>query len=430
MCRGNVCGVERVESDSAALLIATGIVCWLGTQKKRRVRRVLHGGWRLFVAGPTAARWGMALAGLSCAGAVGSAQAPPGPLTPKPGAEVQQAPPEERARLKVRVALVNTPVTVRDASGKMVHDLDAKNFLVTDNGVAQAITHFDLGGDPLSVVILIESSSRIDAIFPEIRKTGILFTQTVMGPSGEAAVVGFNDSVDKLQDFTGDSEAIEKTIGGMQQGTSGSRLYDAMAVGVEMLTSRPQPSADKEGRRRVLFILSEATDVGSGTKLGDVLRQAQLANITIYSVGLSTTRAELQTQTQKRRIEATPPGTFPQPPMPGTVQTPTSEENRYGNIDLLALAVWAVQHAENQVKDHALEVAATATGGAHLATFRDRSIEKAIDEIGGELHAQYSLSYTPAGTAGMGYHEIKVSVDRAGMKVRARPGYYLGATEN
>ena len=70
-----------------------------------------------------------------------------------------------------------------------------------------------------------------------------------------------------------------------------------------------------------------------------------------------------------------------------------------------------------------------ATGGAHLATFRDRSIEKAIDEIGGELHSQYSLSYTPTGTGEMGYHEIKVSVDRAGVKVRARPGYYLAPEE-
>ena len=376
------------------------------------------------------ARCGMAMVALSCAGLAGFAQAPEGPIPPKPGVEVQQAPPEVQSRLKVRVALVNTPVTVRDANGRMVHDLDAKNFVVTDNGVTQQITHFDLGGDPLSLVILIETSSRIDALFPEIRKTGTLFTQPVMGLSGEAAIVGFDDSVDKLQDFTADSETIEKTIGGMRQGTSGSRLYDAMAVGVEMLTSRPQPSVDRQGRRRVLFILSEATDVGSGTKLGEVLRQAQLANITIYSVGLSTTRAQLQAKPDNRRISATPPGTFPQPPLPGTVQTPTSEENRYGNIDLLALAVWAVQHAEDQVKDHALEVAATATGGAHLATFRDRSIEKAIDEIGGELHAQYSLSYTPSGTGGMGYHEIKVSVDRKGMKVRARPGYYLAPPES
>ena len=375
-------------------------------------------------------RIGMAVLAWSCACVSGSAQAPEGPIALAPGTVAQQAPPEVQARLKVRVSLVNTPVTVRDGQGQMIHDLDAKDFAVTDNGATQKITHLDLGGDPLSLVILIETSSRIDSIFPEIGKTGILFTQTVMGPSGEAAVVGFNDSVDKLQGFTADSEAVEKTIRGLRQGTSGSRLYDAMAVGVEMLTSRPQPTAEKPGRRRVMFILSEATDAGSETKLGEVLRHAQLANITIYSVGLSTTRAELQTKTQKRRIEATPPGTFGQPPLPGTVQTPTSEDQRYGNIDVLALAVWAIQHAENQVKDHALEVAAVATGGAHLATFRDRSIEKAIDEIGGELHSQYSLSYTPTGTGDSGYHEIKVSVDRAGVKVRARPGYYLAPPDS
>jgi VWFA-related protein len=348
-------------------------------------------------------------------------------MAPKSGITVQQPPPE--ARLKVRVSLVNTPVTVRDGKGQMIHDLDAGNFVVTDNGVTQKITHFDLGGDPLSVVILMETSSRIDSIFPEIRKTGSLFTDTVMGASGEAAIVGFNDSVDKLQDFTADGEAIVKTIRGMREGTSGSRLYDAMAVAVEMLTSRPQAAGEAAGRRRILFIVSEATDVGSATKLGEVLRQAQLANITIYSVGLSTARAELQSKTKKKPIEVTPPGTFGHPPLPGTVQTPTSEEQQAGNIDLMALAVWAVQHAENQVKAHALEVAATATGGAHLSTYRDRSIEKAIDEIGGELHSQYNLSYTPSGTGESGYHEIKISVDRPGVTVRSRPGYFLGAPE-
>jgi VWFA-related protein len=360
-------------------------------------------------------------------------QSSSGPLPPKPGVEIQLPPKNTQAQVKVRVALVNTPVTVRNSRGDMVHDLEAVNFKVTDNGVAQQISHFDLGGDPISLVIVIETSSRIGPLLPQMRKTGILFTQTVMGSTGEAAVVGFNDGVDKLQDFTANGDSIEGTIAHLAEGTSGSRLYEAMAVGVEMLSGRPQATADNPGRRRVLMILAEATDVGSEAKLGEVLRQAQLANVTIYSVGLSTTRAELQAPPKDTRPKVTPPGTFPLPPLPGTVQTPTSEENRYGNIDLMAAAVWAVQHIHDQVKDHALEVAATATGGAHLATFKDRSIEKAIDEIGGELHSQYTISYTPTGRDAPGYHEIKVNVvrnDAKNLKVRARPGYFLAPPES
>ena len=360
------------------------------------------------------------------------AQAPSGPIPPKPGMDVQQAP-KDMPKVKVQVALVNTPVTVRDSRGEMVHNLEARDFQISDNGVAQQISHFDMGGDPISLVILIETSSRIEALFPQVRKTGILFTQTVMGPNGEAAVVGFNDSVDKLQDFTTNGDLIENTIAHLGEGTSGSKLYDAMAVGVEMLSGRPEATPDKPGRRRVLMILSEATDAGSDAKLGEVLRNAQLANVTIYSVGLSTTRAELQAKPKDTRPQLTPPGTFPLPPQPGTPQTPTSEANRYGNIDILAAAVWAVQHVHNQIKDHALEVAAAATGGAHLSTFKDRSIERAIDEIGGELHSQYAISYAPTVADVPGYHEIKVNVvrnDAKNLKVRARPGYYLAAPES
>jgi len=371
----------------------------------------------------------IAVLGLSVAAISARAQAPTGPLPPRPGVEIQQPP---KNIIKVRVALVNTPVTVRDASGAMVHNLEAHDFQVTDNGVTQKISHFDLGGDPISLLILAETSSRIEPIAPEIRKTGILLTQTVMGPTGEAAVVGFNDGVDKLQDFTTNTDVIENTIAGLQLGTSGNRLYDAMAVGVEMLSARPEATADKPGRRRVMLILSEAVDDGSTKKLGEVLRQAQLANVTIYSVGLSTTRAELQAKPKAPKRPNLPVGSVPPPP--GVPDTPTYEDNyRYGNIDIMAAAVWAVQHIHDAVKANSLEVAAAATGGAHLSTFKDRSIEKAIDEIGGELHAQYSLSYTPTDASASGYHEIKVSVTRSdakNLKVRARPGYYLAPPES
>jgi VWFA-related protein len=369
----------------------------------------------------------LVLGGLAWATA--AAQAPSGPLPPKPGVPVQQAPPQKAPEIKVRVALVNTPVTVRDANGEMVHDLEKYDFRIFDNGVEQKITHFDLGGDPISLVVVVENSSRIEPLLPEVRKTGILFTQTVMGPTGEAAVVAVNDSVDRLAEFTNDTDKIERAIARMRMGTSGVRLYDGLATAVEMLTSRPM-TATGEGRRRVIVALSEAVDTGSDAKLGMVLRQAQLANVTIYSVGLSSTRAALQGKPKQTTPQITPPGTFPLPPQPGTPQTPTTEAQRYGNIDLLALAVWAVKHGAQTVKDNSLEVAAAATGGVNYGTFKDRSIEQAIDRIGGELHAQYSLSYSPVGVEPTGYHEIKVQVLKPGLKVRARPGYYLAPPES
>lgn len=360
---------------------------------------------------------------LSAFSAAVSAQAPTGPIAPQPGKAIQQAP--AGSKIVTRVSLVNTPVTVKDASGHMVHSLDEKDFQVTDNGVPQQIVHFDLGGDPLSIVFLVETSSRIAPLMPQINKAGIVLAVTVMGTNGEAAVVGFNDSVDKLQDFTTNQDAVEKTITKLGTATDGSKLFDAMAIGVEMLSDRPLPTADTPGRRRIMLILSEANDAGSETKLGAVLRQAQLANVTIYSVGLSTTLAELKATPKDPTPQVTPPGTFSRAPFPGSVQTPGSEGELYGTGNILNAVALAVKNIKGKVVGQPLQLAAAATGGEDIATFKNHSIENAIDEIGGELHSQYSLSYTPRGTSDTGYHEIKVKVDKEGLKVRARPGYYL-----
>src|SRR5713226_9246858 len=85
-------------------------------------------------------RCGILLAVFCCAAGALRAQAPEGPIAPKPGASIQQAPPEAQAKLKVRVALVTTPVTVRDSKGSMVPDLEVKDFRVTDNGVVTSAT--------------------------------------------------------------------------------------------------------------------------------------------------------------------------------------------------------------------------------------------------------------------------------------------------
>jgi VWFA-related protein len=355
-------------------------------------------------------------------------------MQPRPGTQIQPTPPEALTKITAHVTLVNTPVTVRDSNGAMIHDLDQQDFVITDNGVPQKITHFEIGGDPISLVILVESSSRVDPFLPQLRKTGILFTEQVMGPDTEAAVIAFDDSLKTLHGFTRSHDAIESVFKGLETGDSGIRLFDAMDAGVGMLTERRKPTKETPvPGRRVLLILSEALDYGSEARLGEILRRAQLENITIFSVGLSTTRAELQSKPRDNApVPITPPGIMGLPAPPGTVQTPTTEANRNAGIDLIALAQVLVEHAKSAETRHALEVGAVATGGAYYSTFKGRSIESAIDEIGGELHSQYFISYTPKLRSedgqDFGYHQISVSLvaDKAqGKRITTRPGYYI-----
>jgi len=347
------------------------------------------------------------------------AQQTQGPIAPKPGAAVQQAP---EGTIRVRVALVSAPVVVIGAKGESVLDLQQKDFQILDDGVVQTIESFDLGGEPISAVLVFETSSRIAPLLPAVQKSAIVFTQTVVGPSGEAAVLSYDNSVNTLLPFSTDNDKIEKTIANLRPGNSGARLYDALSSAVGLLRGRPS------GQRRAIVVVGEASDSGSEERLGRVLRDAQLANIVIYSVGLSPTAAGLRAQpSQAGPSPATPPGTFGGPSFPGTAQTPTSQQQYGGNIDLLGLAEWAVRNVTAVVKDRPLELAATATGGTYQPAFRESKLDNAIDAIGGELNSQYMLSYRPTGADAPGYHTIKVAVDRPGLKVRTRPGYYLEA---
>jgi len=347
------------------------------------------------------------------------AQGTNGPVAPKPGAPIQNNP---DGAIRVKIAVVNAPVAVSGENGELILDLDKKDFHIYDNGAEQTIDTFDLGGEPLSVVLLFENSFRITALIPTVQKSAIVFTQTVIGPTGEAAVLTYSDKVDKLLPFTADHDQIEKTIGRLQVGTTGTHLYDGISTAVGILRDRPVT------RRRVIIVIGEPRDSGSDSKLGEVLREAQLANVVIYTVALSTTSAQVRAAAQPSGpLQGTPPGIMGGPPTPGTVQTPTSQQQDNGNINLLAAAEYAVQHATALIKDHPLEVATAATGGLYQATFRERTIEKAVDTIGGELNAQYTLTYHPTSSDIPGYHRITVTVDRAGARVRTRPGYFLEA---
>ena len=91
-----------------------------------------------------------------------------------------------------------------------------------------------------------------------------------MGQTADAAVIGYDDSIDVLRNFTSDPDAVENAIHKLRVGTSGARLYDGISKAVSLLQKQPPRE------RRVLLIVGEAVDSGSETKLGVALREACL----------------------------------------------------------------------------------------------------------------------------------------------------------
>ncbi len=324
----------------------------------------------------------------------------------------------DQGKIKVKASEVVVPVTVVDAQGEPILDLSQSDFHVFDNGAEQRIDRWDMDTEPLAVALVIETSSHIQPMEPVIHSMGIIFTETVMAMNGEAAVITYDSSVEVRQPFTKDHDAVQRAIAKVDFEAPEMRLYDGMSAAVKLLEAQP------ENLRRVMLVVGESQDDSLDAVLGLVLREAELANIVIYSIGPSSTTADLRYgKGEAPTVEM--PGRFPNL----TTQNPKGGLAGWPSVDVLTPAVWLVTRGTNAIKNHQLELATAATGGLHYHALRDNTIRTALNEIGGELHTQYVLSYAPSPEPAEGFREIKVMVDRENARVRARPGYYVAPPE-
>ncbi|OFW09578.1 MAG: hypothetical protein A3G20_00425 [Acidobacteria bacterium RIFCSPLOWO2_12_FULL_59_11] len=329
---------------------------------------------------------------------------------------------DEQYSFAIEIEVVTVPVTVTDPTGEFVTDLNKSDFHLLDNGVSQQIMDFDLSWEPLSLAILVETSPRIESLLPEVRRSGILFTQLILGESGEAAVLTFDNEVKLVQDFTNAPEKIEKTLENLKTGGGAVRLSDALARAVSILQQRPQ------GRRKVIVVISEARDQGSINSQGFVLRGAQQLGISMYAVGLSSFRALLGKPPEKPSSPF-PPGVVARP-MPGN-QPPTPDaQTGWGaaNVNLLEIIADLVNSARSWMGGNPLSLYAAGTGGADFSPGGAAELEKALGRIGQELHNQYLLTYRPNNLSSPGFHSIQVLVSRPNVQVRYRPGYLFTRT--
>ncbi|MCH6553290.1 MAG: VWA domain-containing protein [Acidobacteria bacterium] len=331
--------------------------------------------------------------------------------------------PQEEFRLRVAVEIVTAPLVVRDARGEYIYDLTRSEIQILDNGVPQQITNFELAEQPISLVILLDTSQTVKPLLDRLRQSGILFTSYIMGQFGEAAVVTFDSEVMLRQEFTSDVDEITKAVARIQPGGNETRLADALDLAVNLLLARSQD------RRPVIVAVSEPRNNGSAIPIGEPLRLAQLAGISIYTVALSRVQADLLRRPEDTPVRDSPypPGVFPRPPLPGQPETPCTEAQRqHARVDLGRAIEALVRTTQGSVKGNVLEVYAQGTGGLSYRPFSRGTFEQAINLIGQDLHNQYLVSYRPSNRSQRGFHRIQIRVSRRGVSIRTRPGYYVG----
>ena len=183
--------------------------------------------------------------------------------------------------IAVDVDMVVFNVTVTDGSGRHVSGLSANDFAVHEENRLQNIKVFNAEDGPASVGLIIDNSGSMRAKRADVVSAALVFAAGSR-PEDEIFVVNFNENVylglpPSIQ-FTNDFDEIRSALfGSAPDGMTA--LYDALAVGIEHLTTGTRD-------RKALVVLSDGGDNASRRRLDEVLEIAQRSSATIYAVGI------------------------------------------------------------------------------------------------------------------------------------------------
>lgn len=280
-------------------------------------------------------------------------------LTGGPGLRAQQAP---APIFRAGTALVPVYVTVTDPNKRLVPDLVKEDFEVLDNTKPTLIALFDAEVQPITVVVMLDTSASMTGSLDLLRAAAEQFVIRLL-PHDKGRIGAFNDKIEFTSEFTSDRDSLVAALRDIDYGNP-TRLYDAVDVSLDEL--KPY-----EGRK-VVLVFTDGDDTYSKVGMGHVLDRARVEEVMIYAIGL---------------------------------------ESNYFN---------GQQHVRTR-PDRGLKKLADETGGGYFELKRTDDLGPTFTRVAQELHSQYSLAFTPA-TDGK-VHKLDVTVKKAGMTARARKSY-------
>jgi len=260
--------------------------------------------------------------------------------------------------------LVDLYVTVTDADGRLVPGLAQEDFTILDEDQPQEIILFENEVQPITVVVMLDSSISTTNVMHLIMGGAEQFLIRML-PDDRARVGAFNDKIEVLpEEFIGDRDTLIKALDELDFGNE-TRLFDAIAASLDALQGT-------EGRK-VVLVLTDGQDSSSETGWRDVLEQAIDGDVMIYSIGL-----EVEYFDGLRNRRTSP--------------------------------------------DSSLRRLAEETGGGYFELEETDELGSTFTRVSQELHSQYILGFAPSVRDGK-VHSLDIRVAGRGMTARARPSY-------
>jgi VWFA-related protein len=327
----------------------------------------------------------------------------------------QPAPSQENPNISVESKLVNVLATVRDKHGAIVNNLKKDDFMLQEDGKPQTIQYFSQESNlPLTLGLLVDTSMSQRSVLGDERDASYTFLDHALNQDKDRAfLLHFDSQVELLQDLTSSRQKLESAMrliepseddnssgnggprshGGRMGG--GTLLYDAVYLGSNELMKKQQG-------RKAMIILSDGVDRGSKESLPDAIESAQRADTLVYSILFTGEEGGNRGGFGGPRIGMGPMGGG-------------GGGGRGGH-----------RYPEESRPDgkKVLEQISKETGGRMFEVSKKLTIDQIYSQIEEDLRNQYSLGYTPAADAGLGFHKIELTTKQKDLTVQARDGYY------
>src|SRR4029077_5113045 len=124
--------------------------------------------------------------------------------------------------------------TVVDSAGRLVPDLEQKDFEIYDEGKKQELSIFLTDVQPISVVVMLDTSGSMTANLEFLKSAAEKFVIRLL-PADRAMIGSFSDKIVLSPQFTSDRDSLVRYLHEDIDFGNPTRLWDAAWVSLDAL---------------------------------------------------------------------------------------------------------------------------------------------------------------------------------------------------